>query len=99
VSSPELRADAVEAGIREILRETASVEVPSADFDLLESGVLDSLTFVDLVFQIEQRFGVTLDIETLDLESLRTVASLGAAVRAAAEPADGERLGGTADRG
>ena len=86
----DLTPEQVAEGIREILRRTAAVEIPGPDFDLLDSGVLDSLTFVDLVFEIEQRFGVVLDIENLDLESLRTPASLGAAVLEAARTPLGE---------
>jgi acyl carrier protein len=63
-----------------ILREQANVEVPSTDFDLIESGVMDSLTFVDMLFQIEQRFSVSLDIENLDLDDIRSVDRIGQTV-------------------
>ena len=82
MNSPDLDRERVEQGIRAILLESASIEVPSRDFDLIDSGLLDSLTFVDLVFELERRFGVLLDLETLDLESLRTLASLARAVLA-----------------
>ena len=72
----------IQEQIRGILREQASVEVPSLDYDLIDSGVMDSLTFVDMLFQIEQRFAVSLDIETLEIDDLRSVQRIGAVVAA-----------------
>lgn len=72
----------IQEEIRAILRTQAAVEVPHADWDLIESGVMDSLTFVDMLFHIEQRFSVTLDVETLELDDLRSVARIGRLVAA-----------------
>ncbi|NJN63951.1 MAG: acyl carrier protein [Acidobacteria bacterium] len=72
----------VQEQIRTILVEQANVEVPNPDFDLIDSGVMDSLTFVDMLFQIEQRFRVSLEIESLELDDIRSVASLGRLVLA-----------------
>ena len=72
----------IQEEIRGILRDQASVEVPSLDYDLIDSGVMDSLTFVDMLFQIEQRFSVSLDIESLEIDDLRSVERLGAVVAA-----------------
>jgi D-alanine--poly(phosphoribitol) ligase subunit 2 len=67
------------------------VEVPSPDIDLLESGVLDSLQFVELLLQLERRFGLRVKVEDINLDDLRTleriarlVAGNGAATAAAA---------------
>jgi D-alanine--poly(phosphoribitol) ligase subunit 2 len=49
------------------------VEVPSADTDLLETGILDSLQFVELLLQLEQRFGLRVKVEDLNLDDLRTL--------------------------
>jgi acyl carrier protein len=49
------------------------IEVPSADTDLLATGILDSLQFVELLLQLERRFGLRLRIEDIDLEDLRTL--------------------------
>jgi D-alanine--poly(phosphoribitol) ligase subunit 2 len=71
--------------------ESFHVEVPSSDTDLLETGVLDSFQFVELLLQLEQHFGFRIKIEDIDLDDLRTlkriarmVAANGAAVRPAA---------------
>ena len=49
------------------------IEVPSPDTDLLETGVLDSLQFVELLMQLEQRFGFRVKVEDLNLDDLRTL--------------------------
>ena len=40
-----------------VFLETFHIKVPSADVDLLESGILDSFQTVELLSELEQRFG------------------------------------------
>ena len=56
--------------------ENFHVEVPAADTDLLESGILDSLQFVELLFQLEQEFELRIRIDDIDLADLRTLARI-----------------------
>jgi acyl carrier protein len=44
--------------------------------DLLETGLVDSVKIVELVLEIEQRFGVSLPFEELEIEDFRTVPRL-----------------------
>lgn len=44
--------------------------------DLIESGRLDSLALVELIFAIEQEFAVVVPIDQLDIERFRTLAGL-----------------------
>ena len=62
--------------VQRIFLENLSIEVPSPQHDLIESGMLDSLALVDLIYQIEARFNTEIDLETLDLEHWRSVASI-----------------------
>ncbi len=66
--------------ILRVFRDVMGVEVPSRKTDILETGLLDSLALVTLLVELEERFGVRIDLETLDLEQLRTVESLGVVV-------------------
>ncbi len=69
--------------------ESFHIEVPSPDTDLLETGVLDSFQFVELLVQLEQRFGLRIKIDDVDLDDLRTltrIAQLVAAKSGAADP-------------
>ena len=56
--------------------ENFHVAVPAADTDLLESGILDSLQFVELLFQLEQEFDLRIRIDDIDLADLRTLARI-----------------------
>ena len=62
--------------LRALMLEHLHVEVPSADIDLLDSGLLDSLQLVDLLLLIEEHFGRRISIEAIDLEDLRTLTRL-----------------------
>lgn len=50
-----------------------NVAVPSADTELLEGGLLNSVTFVELVMLLEERFGVTVPIDDIEVEQFRTI--------------------------
>lgn len=71
------------------------IEVPSPDTDLLETGVLDSLQFVELLLQLERRFGFQVKVEDINIDDLRTLeriarlvaANGGAPALSAARPA------------
>lgn len=62
--------------LRALMLEHLHLDVPAADTDLLDSGLLDSLQLVDLLLLIEQHLGRRIDIATIDLENLRSLARL-----------------------
>jgi acyl carrier protein len=70
-----------------IFREALNIELPSTDTDVIATGLLDSLAFVTLLYEIEQRLGVEIPFETLDIDDLRTVDSIAAVVARLAERA------------
>jgi acyl carrier protein len=53
-------------------------DVPSPDTDLFESGLLDSLSFVDLLVHLERQFGTTIDLDDLELDNFRSIARMAA---------------------
>lgn len=53
--------------------ENLHIEAPSADTDLFETGILDSLQLVELLLQLEQRFDFKIRIDDIDLDDLRTL--------------------------
>lgn len=59
-----------------LLAEKLTVQVASLDTDLLETGVLDSLAVVRLLVQIEEHFGLTVEMENLEIEDLRSIRSI-----------------------
>ena len=66
--------------IRSLVTETLLVNVESADTDLLATGLLDSLRLIDLLTQLEQRFNVRFDCQSLEFDDLRSPAMLAALV-------------------
>ena len=66
----------LESGIIEIVAQCFDTRLTSAEVDLLEERLVDSVKLVDLVLQIEQRFGVTLAFEELEIEDFRSVSRL-----------------------
>lgn len=81
-----------------LFTERFHIEVPSAETDLLESGILDSFQFVELLLQLEQNFNFRIKIDDIDLDDLRTLARIARLVTAgdgAIEAADARRAAGT----
>lgn len=56
-----------------VFAERLHVSVPSADTELLESGLVDSLMLVELLAHLEEAFGVTVTAEDLEIENFRSV--------------------------
>jgi D-alanine--poly(phosphoribitol) ligase subunit 2 len=59
-----------------VLAGALNIEVPAVDTDLFESGVLDSLAFVELLLQLEREFGIATSVDDLELENFRTIAHI-----------------------
>ncbi len=62
--------------IHDIFLTSLSVEVSSADEDLFQAGILDSMVLAQLIVLLEDRFGFTLPMEDLDLTAFRTTAGI-----------------------
>ena len=71
-----------EDAIVQIYREALDIEVTGLDLDVFEEGLLDSLGLVMLVSEIEERFGLRIPFETLEIDEFRTVRSLARIVEA-----------------
>ncbi|NLU66103.1 acyl carrier protein [Streptomyces sp. HNM0574] len=48
----------------------------SADENLIESRLVDSLSFVELVYAIEGAGGIEIDLDAIDLQDFRTLAAI-----------------------
>jgi D-alanine--poly(phosphoribitol) ligase subunit 2 len=62
--------------IVEIFSQCFEIKLPSEEVDLLDTGIVDSVRIVELVLEIEQRFGVSLPFEDLEIDDFRTVKRL-----------------------
>lgn len=70
---PELE---LQDGIRAFFGDRLHLTVPSADTDLIATGMLDSLALVELLLQIETGYGLRVSLEKIDFEDFRSVASI-----------------------
>jgi acyl carrier protein len=59
--------------IKRIFLDSLQIELPSTTTDLIDSGLLDSLALVTLLYEVEQAFAITFPFDALDIERLRTV--------------------------
>lgn len=66
----------VAGAIYEILADKLLVDVDSAEADLLQAGLLDSLALIQLLVHLEERFGVKISLDELEIEDLRSVNSI-----------------------
>jgi len=59
--------------IKELFVSRLFVHVDSPEIDLFEAGVLDSLGLVEILFGIEQEFGIPINLADLDLDQFRSM--------------------------
>ena len=59
--------------VAEIFSQNLHLEVPSHDSDLFTAGILDSLQLVELLFQLEEQFGIQISLGDIDLENFRSI--------------------------
>jgi acyl carrier protein len=69
-------ATKIEGRITALFAGKLNVQVPSLDTDLIDTGLVDSLTFVEFLAQLEQEFGVHVSLEDLELDNFRTITSI-----------------------
>jgi acyl carrier protein len=60
----------------QFFRDKLEIDVPSPETDLIDTGLMDSLVFVELLFQLEREWGVTISMDILDLDQFRSIASI-----------------------
>ncbi|TMJ06735.1 MAG: acyl carrier protein [Bacillati bacterium ANGP1] len=66
----------LERRIAVLFSDKLNVQVPSLETDLIDTGLVDSLTFVEFLAHLEQDFGVHVSLEDLEIDNFRTIASI-----------------------
>ena len=83
-------ANGTEGAIARLFVERLEVEVPAADADLFETGILDSLRFVELLAVLEESFAMRVSVEELEIDDFRTLSRIAAFVsRKSGQPSGG----------
>ncbi len=62
--------------VSELLSVKVHITVPSIETDLMETGLLDSLTLVELMTNLEEEFNIRISFDEIDLDNFRSVASI-----------------------
>jgi methoxymalonate biosynthesis acyl carrier protein len=66
----------LEAQIAAFFSEKLNMNVTSADTDLVQTRILDSLGVVDLLLYLEQEFGIDASLDNLEIDDLRSIAKI-----------------------
>jgi acyl carrier protein len=62
--------------ISALFAERLHLDVPSPDTDLIDTGLVDSLTFVEFLAHLEQQFGIQVSLDDLEIDHFRTIARI-----------------------
>lgn len=65
-----------EQRIRTVLRERLQIDAPGSAQDLFQTGILDSLSFVDMLVVLEEEFGIHIALDQVDLADFRSIAAI-----------------------
>jgi acyl carrier protein len=68
----------LQAELTALFTNSLGVEVPSPHTDLLATGRLDSVGFVELLVQLEKSFGLRVDLEDVEVDQFRSLAAIAA---------------------
>lgn len=66
----------LESQLVRLFAEKLNVEVPSVETDLIDTGLVDSLAFVEFLAQLEAGFSIHVSIEDLEIDRFRTISRI-----------------------
>jgi D-alanine--poly(phosphoribitol) ligase subunit 2 len=67
---------ALQQQVTALFAEKLNLDVASAETDLIEAGLLDSLALVELLTQLEESFDVSISTDDMELENFRSITSI-----------------------
>ena len=62
--------------VAKLFTDRLHTDVPGVDTDLFETGILDSLRFVELLAALEEAFGVRIAVQDLEIDDFRSVSRI-----------------------
>jgi methoxymalonate biosynthesis acyl carrier protein len=71
-----MSGETIIARLVRVLAERLALDAPGDDVDLFESGLLDSLSFAELLVALEREFRIAIPVEDIDVERFRTIHAL-----------------------
>jgi len=73
---PEMENHALTRRVASLFADRLHTDVPAADTDLFETGILDSLRFVELLAALEEAFSVRIAVQDLEIDDFRSVSRI-----------------------
>jgi acyl carrier protein len=64
--------DVLMGRVHGLLVDDLHLDCPTVDTDIVASGALDSFAMVELIVNVEEQFGVTVPVDQLDVNDLRS---------------------------
>jgi acyl carrier protein len=64
---------ALQQQVTALFAEKLNLDVASAETDLIEAGLLDSLALIELLAQLEVSFDVSISTDDMELENFRSI--------------------------
>jgi acyl carrier protein len=87
-------SDGLQARIAALLLDRLHLDVPSDETDLIDTGALDSMLFVELLAQLESEFGVAIGLDDIEVNAFRSIRSIAEFVRGRTSRAESWGHGG-----
>ena len=72
----------LEQELIDLFRDELALEIDSVSQELFVDGLLDSLSFVRLLSELESRYGVEVPLHDMDAETFSTIEKIAAYVQA-----------------
>ena len=66
----------LEATLAAIFADRLNRLVPDREADLFETGILDSLAFVDLLMHLEESFGIRIETDDFEIDRFRSISRI-----------------------
>jgi acyl carrier protein len=76
MKEPQEHPASLTSEIGRLMAEKLSVEVNSPEEDLLAAGLIDSLSLIQLLVSLEERFEVRIPLEELEIDDVRSIQSI-----------------------
>ena len=62
--------------IQRIFADALKIDAPAPDMDIIYSGLLDSLTLVTILLEIEEDLGVRIALESVRLDDINSIGNI-----------------------
>ena len=73
LTNQPINTDVIQHEIANLFTEVLHIDVQSTTTDLLDTGILDSQKFVELLFHLEQRFNILISIQDFEIRNFSSI--------------------------